>query len=226
MAVTEMTTAQRAIATAQAATARTASSSFGGDLDTPKEIQDRFLTLLIAQLKNQDPLSPMDNAQITQQMAQISTVQGISTLNDTMTQLLSVQGSQAAQFIGRGVTIDGSNLNLSTGVANGSALLAGNANEVQVEILGAGGLPVRTINLGAQPEGFLQFQWDGKNDTGAQMPDGNYSYKVSAKAGTFDIGVETFTAARVVSVSLAATGPTLLLDNGQEVPVSSVKRIF
>jgi len=224
MAVTDTTSAQRNIATAQAATARNGSTPF--KLDTPKEIQDRFLTLLIAQLQNQDPLSPMDNAQITQQMAQISTVQGISTLNDTMTQLLSVQGSQAAQFIGRGVTIDGSNLNLSTGVANGSALLAGNANEVQVEILGAGGLPVRTINLGAQPEGFLQFQWDGKNDTGAQMPDGNYSYKVSAKAGTFDIGVETFTAARVVSVSLAATGPTLLLDNGQEVPVSSVKRIF
>ena len=135
MAVTETTTAQRNIAAAQAATARNGSTPF--KLDTPKEIQDRFLTLLIAQLQNQDPLSPMDNAQITQQMAQISTVQGISTLNDTMTQLLSVQGSQAAQFIGRGVTIDGSNLNLSTGVANGSALLAGNANEVQVEILGA-----------------------------------------------------------------------------------------
>jgi len=224
MAVTETTTAQRNIAAAQAATARNGNAPL--KLDSPKEIQDRFLTLLIAQLQNQDPLSPMDNAQITQQMAQISTVQGISTLNDTMTQLLAIQGSQAAQFIGRGVTLSGSDLQLSAGAANGSALLDGNANDVKVEIFGAGGLPVRTINLGARSAGLLQFQWDGNNDAGALMPDGNYAYRVSAKAGTFDIGVETFTAARVLSVSLAATGPTLLLDNGQEVPVSSVKRIF
>ncbi len=224
MAVTETTTAQQNIAAAQAATARNGNAPL--KLDSPKEIQDRFLTLLIAQLQNQDPLSPMDNAQITQQMAQISTVQGISTLNDTMTQLLAIQGSQAAQFIGRGVTLSGSDLQLSAGAANGSALLDGNANDVTVEIFGAGGLPVRTINLGAQSAGLLQFQWDGKNDIGAQMPDGEYAYRVAAKAGTFDIGVETFTAARVLSVSLAATGPTLLLDNGQEVPVSSVKRIF
>ena len=224
MAVTETTTAQQNIAAAQAATARNSEAPL--KLDSPKEIQDRFLTLLIAQLQNQDPLSPMDNAQITQQMAQISTVQGISGLNDTMNKLLAVQGTQAAQFIGRGVTLDGSDLQLSAGVANGSALLDGNANEVTLEIFGAGGLPVRTINLGAQPAGMLQFQWDGNNDAGAPMPDGNYAYRVSAKAGTFDIGVETFTAARVLSVSLAASGPTLLLDNGQEIPVSSVKRIF
>ncbi len=224
MAVTETTTAQQNIAAAQAATARKSEAPL--KLDSPKEIQDGFLTLLIAQLQNQDPLSPMDNAQITQQMAQISTVQGISGLNDTMNKLLAVQGTQAAQFIGRGVTLDGSDLQLSAGVANGSMLLDGNANDVKIEVFGAGGLLVRTIELGPQSSGLVPFQWDGKNDAGAPMPDGNYAYRVSAKAGTFDIGVETFTAARVLSVSLAASGPTLLLDNGQEVPVSSVKRIF
>ncbi len=224
VADTTTTTAQRNIAAAQAATQRTGSPQM--KLDSPKEIQDRFLTLLIAQLQNQDPLSPMDNAQITQQMAQISTVQGISTLNDTMGQLLATQGSQAAQLIGRGVTLSGADLRLSGGTASGSMLLDGNANDVVVEVVGAGDLPVRTINLGAQTGGLLPFQWDGKNDNGAQMPDGNYSYKVTAKAGTFDIGVETFTAAKVLSVSLAATGPTLLLDNGQEVPVNAIKRIF
>lgn len=226
MAVTDTTTttAQQNIAAAQAATRRTGSAQ--AKLDTPQEIQDRFLTLLIAQMQNQDPLSPMDNAQITQQMAQISTVQGISALNDTMGQLLATQGSQAAQLIGRGVTLSGADLRLSAGLANGSMLLEGNANEVTVEVTGAGGLPVRTINLGAQTGGLVPFQWDGKNESGAQMPDGNYTYKVSAKAGTFDIGVETFTAAQVLSVSLSPSGPTLLLDNGREVPVSSVKRIF
>ncbi|MFZ4498296.1 MAG: flagellar hook assembly protein FlgD [Burkholderiales bacterium] len=225
MAVTDTTTsAQQNIATAQAVTARRGDAP--AKLDTPQQIQDRFLTLLIARMQNQDPLSPMDNAQITQQMAQISTVQGISALNDTMGQLLATQGSQAAQLIGRSVTLAGSNLRLADGVGGGSMLLDGAANQVTVEVLGASGLPVRSINLGAQPAGLLSFQWDGKNDAGQPVPDGNYSYKVSAKAGTFDIGVETFTAARVMSVSLAATGPTLLLDNGNEVPVSSVQRIF
>ena len=227
MAVTDTTTtttAQQNIAAAQAATARTSTAAV--KLDTPQQIQDRFLTLLIAQLQNQDPLSPMDNAQITQQMAQISTVQGISALNDTMGQLLATQGSQAAQLIGRGVTLDGSGLRLSGGVASGSMLLDGAANQVTVEVLGASGLPVRTMNLGSQPSGLVSFQWDGKSDAGVPLADGDYSYRVAAKAGTFDIGVETFTAARVLSVSLAATGATLLLDNGQEVPVSSVKRIF
>jgi flagellar basal-body rod modification protein FlgD len=124
------------------------------------------------------------------------------------------------------VTLDGADLRLAEGQAVGSAMLQGNANDVKVEIVGASGLVVRTLNLGAQPQGMLQFAWDGKNDAGAPLPDGNYSYRMTAKAGSFDIGVETFTAARVLSVSLAAAGPTLLLDNGNEVPVSSVKRIF
>jgi len=226
MAVTDVTTttAQQNIAAAQAATRRTGTAQ--AKLDTPQEIQDRFLTLLIAQMQNQDPLSPMDNAQITQQMAQISTVQGISALNDTMGQLLAIQGSQAAQLIGRGVTLSGADLRLAGGMASGSMLLDGDANDVKVEIIGAAGLPVRTLNLGPQAGGLVPFRWDGNNDSGAPMPDGDYTYKVTAKAGTFDIGVETFTAAQVLSVSLNASGPTLLLDNGEEVPVGSVKRIF
>lgn len=221
-----ITTAQRNIATAQASTAATRNSGLG-TLDSPKEIQDRFLSLLIAQLKNQDPLSPMDNAQITQQMAQISTVQGISTLNDTLAQLVASQGSAVAQLIGRSVAVPGAEISLAQGQASGFALLDGAANNVTVEVLDSAGSVVRTLNLGAQPAGLLQFAWDGRDDAGALRPDGDYAYKVTATAGSFNIATETFTAARVQSVSLAAaTGPTLLLDNGREVPASSVKRIF
>jgi flagellar basal-body rod modification protein FlgD len=81
---------------------------------------DRFLKLLVTQLKNQDPLNPMDNAQITSQMAQINTVSGIDKLNTTVaslgTQMLQSQALQGAALVGHDVTIVGDGLSISGGV--------------------------------------------------------------------------------------------------------------
>src|SRR6186713_3264793 len=100
---------------------------------------DRFLKLLVAQMKNQDPLNPMDNAQVTSQMAQINTVTGIDKLNTTVqglsTQFMQLQAVQGASLVGRDVVVPGNTLQIDDGTGEGGFELAGPADQVKVEIL-------------------------------------------------------------------------------------------
>ncbi len=154
-----------------------------------KEIspQDRFLKLLVTQLKNQDPLNPMDNAQMTSQMAQISTVDGIAKLNATLKMILEGsnenQAMQAASLVGHGVLVPGSGLALSQGMAIGGLELAEPADRVTVTIKDANGAAVRTLELGALAAGSRGFAWDGLTDSGAQAADGAYSISLGAQRG-------------------------------------------
>jgi flagellar basal-body rod modification protein FlgD len=115
--------------------------------------QDRFLKLLVAQLNNQDPMNPMDNAQMTSQMAQINTVSGIQQLNETMksmaAQFTAMQELQGTAMIGHDVLVQSNTLSVDAGKAKGSVDLSGSADNVSVEILSPGGQHVDTINLGA-----------------------------------------------------------------------------
>lgn len=213
-------------AAAANAGASAANSNFANGLDTPKQIQDRFLKLLITQLQNQDPLNPVENSEITQQMSQISMVQGISTLNTSMQALVATQSTQAAGLIDRDVLLNGNGMKLTAGQASGAAKLAATASSVKVEILGAGGGVVRTLELGGKPAGELGFTWDGKDGDGNLLPDGSYNFRVVAKSGTADVATETYTRATVLSVSLSATGPLLDLSNGTQVALTAVKKIL
>jgi len=204
----------------------TGSSSISSGLDTPQQIQDRFLKLLIAQLQNQDPLSPTDNSQITQQMSQISMVQGISNLNGSMQSLVASQSTQAAGLIGRSVLLSGNSIALTDGQGAGAVKLAAAAGSVKVEILGAGGSVARTLDLGARPAGDLPFAWDGKDASGNALPNGPYTFRVVATSGTARVAAETFTLAGVNSVSLGTTGPLLDLSNGSQVALTAVKKIL
>src|SRR5258705_8779344 len=108
------------------------------------DIQDRFLKLLVTQMKNQDPLNPMDNAQVTSQLAQISTVNGIQQLNTTVqslsTSFLSAQSLQSTSLIGHTVLTDGNTLNVANGVpAYGAVSLAQAADSVKVNIVSPAG---------------------------------------------------------------------------------------
>ena len=124
---------------------------------------DRFLKLLVTQMQNQDPLNPMDNAQITSQMAQISTVDGIAKLNSTVNglnrQFVQLQALQGASLVGRVVTVPGDEITVYEGTAVGSFDLSGAADRVDVEILSAGGRVVDTVKLGAQTGGRHDFDW-------------------------------------------------------------------
>ena len=119
---------------------------------TTDGVQDRFLKLLITQMQNQDPLNPMDNAQVTSQLAQISTVSGIDKLNSTILNMVSqfsaAQSMQAGSLIGRGVLAEGNDLQLSQGQAAGGMQLSEPADAVSVSIRDTNGFVVKTINLG------------------------------------------------------------------------------
>lgn len=158
-------------------------------------VQNRFLTLLVTQLKNQDPLNPLDNAAVTTQISQINTVTGIERLNATLETLLGTytdgQAMQAAGLIGKEVLVAGSRLSLAGGTANGGVNLSEPADSVKLTILDAAGRVVQSQKLGAHEAGSFNFVWDGKTDTGASAPDGKYSFAVEATRGGEKVPAET-----------------------------------
>ena len=206
------------------------STSSAGAVNSSTEQQDRFLRLLVTQMKNQDPLNPLDNAQVTTQLAQINTVSGIEKLNTTVqglsSSLLQSQSLQSASMIGREVYATGSYLNLTDGKAIGGVDLKQDADRVYVSIADATGVVVRRIELGAARAGMSAFQWDGKTDAGTTAPNGPYVFQLTAARGNTVVPVEPVTQARVEGVSLGSGGMTLNLQGGGTIGYADVKRIL
>jgi flagellar basal-body rod modification protein FlgD len=184
---------------------------------------DRFLKLLVAQMQNQDPLSPMDNAQVTSQMAQINTVSGIEKLN-TSVQALSgrfaqMQALQGATLVGHDVVVPGDLLSIEGGNAQGGFELAGAADNVTVEVLAASGKVLDTINLGAQTSGLHSFDWPaGTADDGSGL-----RFRVTAKSGATKLAVTPLMRDRVDAVATSGDSLTLELAKSGSVAYSTVK---
>jgi flagellar basal-body rod modification protein FlgD len=164
---------------------------------------DRFLKLLVTQMQNQDPLNPLDNAQITSQMAQISTVNGIEKLNDTVnglnSQFAQMQALQGASLVGRQVTLQGDRIALVEGRGVAGFELAGTADRVKVEILSPAGRVVDTLDLGAQTAGRHGFEWAASG-----QPDGSgYRFRVIASAGAATVQSTPLMRDHVDAVSLS-----------------------
>jgi flagellar basal-body rod modification protein FlgD len=197
---------------------------------TSTEQQDRFLKLLVTQMKNQDPLNPLDNAQVTSQLAQINTVSGIEKLNTTVqglsTSLLANQSVQGAAMIGRQVYATGSYLNLADGKAIGAVNLTQPADRVYVSIADQAGTIIRRMELGSAGTGVSGFEWDGKTDVGTTAPAGQYVFQVVAAKGAKAIPAEPVTLGKVDGVSLTSSGMKLDLQGGGSVTMSDVKQIL
>lgn len=209
-------------------------STLGTRTDTKtsvvNEAENRFLTLLTEQLKNQDPLNPMDNAQMTSQLAQISTVNGIEKLNATLQTLLSgvtdTQAMQAASLVNHGVLVPGSSLTLSDKGGIGGFELAAATDDTTLTIKDANGLVIRTMNLGALEAGVHPFVWDGKSDSGAQAATGNYTYSIATKTGT-NTGTATALAYGLVqAVTRNSTGMSLDVGTLGAFTLNDVKQIL
>ncbi len=144
----------------------------------------RFLTLLTTQLKNQDPLSPMENAEVTSQLAQMSTVDGIERLNSMFKAFLEGQSAndsmQAAALVGRGVLVEGKHLALTEAGAIGGFELDGAADKLVLSIRDAAGLEIKQIQIDDLDAGSQNFVWDGTANDGARAADGVYSVDLSA----------------------------------------------
>ena len=200
----------------------------GGDIDLT---QDRFLKLLIAQMKSQDPLNPLDNAQITSQLAQLSTVTGINKLGDLVSGLSSTfsegQSLQAAGMIGRGIFAPGSAMQLN-GTALGGVELPQAVDDLTINIRNAAGTLVHSASLGPQNSGLVTLEWDGQNDAGGQAPNGKYIFEVQARSGGKEIvtDVNTLSYGRVNSVTLGAAGVQLNVEGIGATALSQVKQIL
>lgn len=211
-------------------TSATKTGAAGGSDNSAEGIQNRFLSLLVTQLQNQDPLNPMDNAQMTTQMAQISTVSGLSQLNISLEGLLSsntdTQTLQAAGLIGKNVLIAGNNLSLGGGEASGGMNLSGDADSVTVAIKNAAGTTVKTLDLGAQKAGVRTISWDGNTDSGAAAPDGSYTFSVSANQGGKSIAATTLGIGTVSSVARGSGGVSINLGTMGNVGLNSIQQIL
>lgn len=237
------------MATATSATSATNSMSALQDTMNPKKAAtdsvqaetDKFMTLLVTQLKNQDPLNPMDNAAVTSQMAQLSTVSGINKLNDTLSTLKTsyqnAENIQATSLIGHSVLIEGNGVKLSGGVGAFGVELTTPADSVQIVISDATGKDVESIDLGAQKEGIVPVAWDGIPDANkldangkpVRLADGNYTFKVVAmRSGTKLDDVKGLTVDSVGSVTTSATNGVKLnlTGKGAAITMADIKQVL
>ncbi len=187
---------------------------------------ETFLTLLTAQLKNQDPLSPMDSNQVTEQLTQMTGVEQQLLTNDLLTSLLAAQQGAglngATNYIGKDATAAWAVTKLEDGKANWSYELGASATEATLSVLDSTGKTVWTGPAPDRTTGTHEFVWNGKTTAGGQLPDGGvYSLKVTAKNGAATVDSQVLTTGRVTGVEMYDGVPYLTIGNAI-VPVSSV----
>ncbi len=203
--------------------------------------QDEFLSLMIAQMGNQDPMKPMENGEFISQMAQFSAAKGMKEIKDSFTSLAealqSSQALQASSMVGRTVLIPGSVANLpEDGMLEGTVDLKTGAHELIVSITDEAGQLLKRINLGRQQPGQIDFKWDGKIDRGVDSPDAAIEqaspgkYKIRAETiyeGKPEV-VNTLVKDKVESVSLGKgiKSVTLNLSTSGSATLSQVKEVM
>ncbi|MEM5384718.1 flagellar hook assembly protein FlgD [Paraburkholderia phymatum] len=209
-----------------------ASSSSASSATSGSDLQNTFLQLLIAQMKNQDPTNPMDSSQMTSQLAQINTVTGIQQLNTSLTslasQLTTNQQTQAANLISSTVLAPGDNFSVASGKATGFGVtLASAATDVQITVKNSAGQVVNTIDLGKQSAGTIPIGWTPVDKSGNALPDGTYTFTATSTSGSGTGSPATLSAATVQGVIKQTDGtPGLVLSNGKTVGLSTVAAII
>jgi flagellar basal-body rod modification protein FlgD len=192
-----------------------------------------FLTLMLAQLKNQDPTSPVDSNTFLSQLAQLSEVQGITQLNTSFSTLSSSlsanQALQASSLLGHQVLVTSPTAQLAAGgTVTGSVSVPQTTSSVVLSIADSTGNVVRSIPLGAQAAGLANFSWDGKESSGSAAPAGTYTFGVAYAGQTQTSGAATtFVNGTVESVSMGAgsAGMTLNVAGVGSVAFSSLQQI-
>jgi flagellar basal-body rod modification protein FlgD len=192
--------------------------------------KDAFLSLLVTQLRHQDPLSPMESTQFTAQLAQFSSLEQLSGINENLGILqlyqASINNSQAVGFIGKTVKSLGNSVNLPEDApAEMHFELEGEADEVFVHVYDSTGSFVKTIECGSLDAGEQSIEWDGTDDEGNELSAGSYTFEVIAQdAEGSDIAVTTFMVNKVSGVTFK-DGITYLLAGDLKIPVSNVVEV-
>lgn len=194
--------------------------------------KEDFLKLLVAQLKNQDPLSPQDNTQFVAQLAQFSSLEQGMGVNDRLDQMMlqnqGMANANVINMVGRLATVKGSLVTTDgSGIGQPLAFSQERASDrTLIRIQDATGRVVRTLDLGARPAGISRITWDGRSDSGVVQPAGTYAVAVRANdadGGTVVVSQET--TATIKSVAFDKGYPVLQLSNGVSAPVSDLLRV-
>lgn len=226
-------------------TGNNASSPIFGGLDSSYQLptkstkgsnelgQEQFLTLMIQQFRNQDPLKPQDPSEFLTQLAQVSSVAGISEMNQSMKTLAdatyAAQALQAATVVGHDVLAPANTASIASGQGlRGEVALPVATATASVSILDSAGTLVRQIPLGNQAAGQASFSWDGLDSRGNPAAAGSYKVQASYANGEQRTAVDTYLHKRVASVSLGGDGQrtTLTTADGQQLGLADVKAIY
>ncbi len=192
--------------------------------------QGDFLKLMTAQMNNQDPFDPVDNTQMVAQMAQFSSLAGITEMSSTLKAIADKLGATSATdamaYIGRTVLTEGDvAYGRTAGGIAGAVELDAAATDVTVTISDASGRILHSQSLGAQPAGTATYDWDGKDLTGADAGSGPFTVAVAAQSAGRAVGATGLVWAPVDSVSTAGGAPVLTLPGIGSVPVSAVRKV-
>lgn len=179
--------------------------------------QEDFLRLMVAQVQNQDPMQPQANGEFLSQLAQFSTNDGITKMQESLQQLASSlqsnQALQASALVGRKVLVTGSNLKLgSEGDVKAAIDMPAGVSNLTAKIYSKSGELVKTIALGQPTPGFFQFSWDGKSENNQRLDAGDYKVEVHGVYSGQEVSLKTMTSANVDSVSLGQNGEGLKLN--------------
>ena len=191
---------------------------------------NEFLQLLTTQLQNQDPLSPLDTNQFTQQLVEFASVQQQIDMNTNMQTLISLQqttaATQALQLVGSNVTLTGNTANLSNATSNPAAwtLNASAPGTAAITITNSSGQTAftgtTTLNAGTQ-----SYSWNGLGNNKVKWPDGSYTIAVTGTGASGQaITVTSQVQGTVSAVNMSQTPPTLTV-NGQNYPISSIQSV-
>ena len=208
---------------------RTTTAAQSNNASDAAQSQDRFLKLLVAQMNNQDPMNPLDNAQMTSQIAQINTVTGIQQLNDTVKGMVSQFASQqlmaGSSMVGKQVLVEGNTLAIDSESKVGKAAfeLAGSAASVTVQVLNAQGKEVGQIEMGALKAGRHDIAWDASATKGSDAP---LRFKVTAANGQTAVSSTSLAIDRVSSVSMDGGNLAMQLAGGGTTTFSTVKAVM
>ena len=192
-----------------------------------------FLTLMLAQLKNQDPTNPVDSSTFLTQLSELSEVQGITQLNTSFTalsnSLSSSQALQASSLLGHQALVASSTATLPTNGAaiTGAVAVPQTSSSVTVNVTNSAGVLVQQVNLGAQSSGIANFTWNGTESDGSQAPAGQYTLSANVDGVASGTAIPTYVNGTVQSVTMGAgtTGLTLNIGGLGSVPFSSVMQI-
>jgi len=193
--------------------------------------KEDFLVLLVTQLQNQNPWEPLSNQEYISQMTQFSALEQARNMNTNLSILQMYQASlnnvQAVSLIGKTIKVAGDTITLKDGKTDTSLMYELDEDgEVTVEIYNEDGEKVATKELGMQSSGEHEFQWDGTDDNGNKLPDGEYSFKVKvADEEGEKTQLTTYIRGKITGVSFK-DNITYLMVGGKEYPLSSILEIL